>query len=59
MLYFGQGNPRYVYRLGEELIESGPVEKALEGLGDRKVGMSQQSVLAAMKTNYIQGFINR
>ncbi|RMC20253.1 hypothetical protein DUI87_01099 [Hirundo rustica rustica] len=32
VLYLGQDNPRYKYRLGEELIESSPVEKDLRVL---------------------------
>lgn len=31
LLHLGQGNPIYVYRLGEELIESGPEKKELGG----------------------------
>ena len=27
ILHLGQRSPRYVYRLGEELLESSPVEK--------------------------------
>ena len=27
LVHFGQGNPRYVYKMGEELLESSPAEK--------------------------------
>ena len=55
--HLGQGNPKHSYRLSGERFESSPNKKNLRVSVHERFCMSQQSALAAQKTNHILGCI--
>ncbi|GAB0181701.1 hypothetical protein GRJ2_000635400 [Grus japonensis] len=59
VLHLGRNNPKYLYRLGVDLLGSSTTERDLGVLADNKLSMSQQCALMAKKANGILGCIQK
>lgn len=59
VLHLGRNNPKYQYRLGDNLLERSSEEKDLGVLVDDRLTMSQHSALVAKRVNGILACIKR
>jgi len=56
-LHPGQGNPGYLYKSGDERLESSPAERDLGVCIGSKLNRSQQCALAAKRPSHVLGCI--
>lgn len=56
-LCLGEGNPKYLYRVGDQKLKSSPTERVFGVLVDRKLDACQQCPLAAKGANDAPGCI--
>ena len=59
VLYMDWGNPRCVYRLGEEPIESNPKERDLGALMCKKLDASHQACFCILEGQQYPGCVKR
>lgn len=55
ILHMGWGNPGYMYRLRDKMLESSPTKRVLRVLVNGELCMSQQYALAAQRANHTLG----
>ncbi|KAJ7411710.1 hypothetical protein BTVI_48724 [Pitangus sulphuratus] len=59
ILHLGQGNPQFLYKLGDELTENSPAGRESGIRMEEKLDVSQKCALEAQKPNFILDSIER